>query len=285
MSPNGSKISLATGDNIQEVQFEYKASSGKITDTHNLLGLYVESSVADAYTLEIYSISYQSQSTITEGTLNFNSNLTYKKGGTYNGTSTAIEEIDGTSALAVSLPKSANGDSLINIELPVELQESKIYKYTISYNLIADSQESMWLMFASAPTGTQWVNSDKYWIERPVDNGNGLTPGAGFITGTFAATPDKVNETNDTLHFYIKSSGQTDRKLYIKSITLELLKGDFNGDCKIGADDLVCMRNALLNDVIISGADYDINKDNEVDARDVVRIKKNAIISPTGNSF
>ena len=284
MTPNKSKISLSTGDTIKEVQFEYKASSGIVTDTYNLLGLYVESSVADAYTLEIYSISYQSQKTITEGTLNFNSSLTYKKGGTYNSTSAAIEEVDGASALAVSLPKSEGKDSLINLELPVKPQTGKIYKYTISYNLAADTQESIWLMLGSAPTDTQWVNSDKYWIEKTVDNGNGIKPGSGFVTGTFAATADKVNETNDTLYFYIKSSGETDRKLYIKSITLELIKGDFNGDCKIGADDLICMRKALLNDDT-SDFDYDINKDNTVDIRDLVRIKKNCLISPDGDSF
>jgi len=284
MTPNKSKIALSTGDSIQEVQFEYKASSGIVTDTYNLLGLYVESSVADAYTLEIYSISYQSQKTVTEGTLNFNSSLTYKKGGTYNSASAAIEEVDGTSALAVSLPKSEGKDSLINLELPVKPQTGKIYKYTISYNLAADTQENMWLTFASAPTGTQWVNSEKYWIEHPVVNGYGLTPGAGFITGTFAATADKVNETNDTLYFYIKSSGETDRKLYIKSITLEIIKGDFNGDCKIGADDLICMRKALLNDDT-SDVNYDINKDNVVNIIDLIRLKKNCFISPDGDSF
>lgn len=284
MTPNKSKIALSTGDSVKEVQFEYKASSGIVTDIYNLLGLYVESSVADAHTLEIYSISYQSQRTITEGTLNFNSSLTYKKGGTYNSASAAIEEVDATSALAVSLPKSEGKDSLINLELPVKPQTGKIYKYTISYNLAADTQENIWLTFASAASGTQWVNSEKYWIEHPVVNGYGLTPGAGFITGTFAATADKVNETNDTLYFYIKSSGETDRKLYIKSITLEIIKGDFNGDCKIAADDLICMRKALLNDNT-SDVNYDINKDNVVNIIDLIRLKKNCLISPEGDYF
>lgn len=278
------QITLATSDSIKEVQFEYKASGGKITDANNLLGLYVVASVADAYTLEIYSISYQSQKTVTEGTINFNSSLTYKKGGTYNGASVAIEEVDGTSALAVSLPKSSGSDSLINLELPVKLNAGGIYRYIISYNLDADTQNNLWLNFASAATGKQWVNSEKYWIGKPVDNGNGISPGSGLITGTFAATAYKVNETNDTLYFYIKSSEQTERKLYIKSITLEILKGDFNGDCKIGADDLICMRKALLTGNESDSA-YDINKDNTVNICDLVRIKKNCIISPEGDSF
>jgi len=278
MSLNGSKITLPTGDSVNEIKFEYRASKGVVDDTKNLLGLYLESSVADAYAVEIYSISYQSQKTVTEGTVNFSSSLTYTKRGTAGGSSTAIEEIDGTNALAVSLP----ANSQMNIELPIKLKSSEIYKYTISYRLDSTTQNGLYLYMVSAPSEKSWPNYQDYSIAKPVVNGNGIEIRNGFITGTFASNSYKVNETNDTLYFFIKSAAES--KLYIKSITLEIIKGDFNGDCKIAADDLICMRKALLNDDT-SDFDYDINKDNTVDIRDLVRIKKNCLISPEGDFF
>ncbi len=276
---DNSKPTLTVSDEVQELQMVYKASDGKVTDVNNLLALYLESSVADAHTLEIYSISYQSQKTIDgDGTVNFNSSLSYTKRGSYNGPTVDIGKVDGTSALAIDLPNEAQ----VNIELPIKLKTGGIYKYTISYNLDADTQSQLWLNLSAAPSGTDWVNNEKYYVAKPIENGKGAQIGRGFNTGTFAATAYKDIETNDTLFFFIKSD--TAKKLYIKSITIELLKGDFNGDCEINSFDLIYMRKALLAGNVTDTA-YDINKDNVVDIRDLVKIKKNSVISPAGDSF
>lgn len=278
---DNSKLTLTVSNEVQELQMVYKASDGKVTDVNNLLGLYFESSVADAHTLEIYSISYQSQKTVDgDGTVNFNSSLSYIKRGSANKATVDIGKIDGTSALAIDLPQYAQ----VNIELPVKLKTGGIYKYTIRYNLDADTQSGLYLNLSAAPSGTSWVNKSENYVAKPIENGKGAQTGQGFNTGTFAATAYKDIETNDTLFFFIKSDSASGKKIYIKSITIELLKGDFNGDCEINSVDLIYMRKALLEGDV-TDTDYDINKDNVVDIRDLVKIKKNAVISPVGDSF
>lgn len=54
----------------------------------------------------------------------------------------------------------------------------------------------------------------------------------------------------------------------------QYVKGDINADGSINAQDMILMRKCLLDLITGTKRFYDINNDNEIDIRDLVRLKK-----------